>query len=366
LISIYYSANPAGEKKKILSKFNSYTHEIVLVGWYYNASFSFNTNIPVAEDWMFNGIGRHVEVYSVHGNKVWEGVVNELSFSVGSRSIKVGPLLSMSNRIKIGFQTPSYGNIPGAGGGVYLETAWGDNAYSQKNYGVLEELISGGTGEDPEMEVLRDARLEKQGEPSILESISADSKEESITITVSCIGYSRILEKQVYRLNWVSGMEALIDLSEKINAILDANLYFTNRRKIVRYINNIGFDVPPEDEEDRTAWGIIIDHISKSPTPDTIKCGFESDMLFYLERLDDSDRYRRKSGTGIVLNIDGGSIPNSEVTPGGRMLMTDFSMPMSYKITSVQYSISNDIITINFQEGSLRNVMSSMMLGGFS
>jgi hypothetical protein len=367
LISIYHSSSP-GELATQLFEFNSYTHEVVLIGGYRNAGFGFSADVVFAERWFRTGIGKHIEVYSSRGNKIWEGLVNEISFAIGPRSIKIGPLLGISNRINIGYQTPTYSSVPGAGGGTYLETGWKDNKESQMSYGVLEELISGGDGEDAAMDDLQDARLEKQGTPNLSETLATGASSEAIVISVSCIGYSRILEKQVYQRFWAAGtgMDSYVDLSVKINTMLNANLYFVGNRNLARDIQNIGLDVAPEDEDNRTAWGIIEDSISKSPTPDAIRCGIGADLSFRLEKLGTGLVYKRKPGSGIIQDLRGSAVLNSEVAPGGYMSMVDFSSAMQYRITSVQYDISSDAVSINFQDSSLRTMMSGMMLGGFS
>jgi hypothetical protein len=348
-VSIYHSFYPTGERQALFN-ITGYNHEVLLIGGFRNANFSFYSSNPVAEEWFYTGVGRHVEVYNRRGNKIWEGAVNEVSFNVGPRSVKVGPLFNVSNRINIGWQHPNYG-IPGDPlAGVYEETGWKDNEDSQTRYGVLEELISGGTGEEPEMLTFRDDSLEKKAEPGLSETLSSGSDSSSISMSVSCIGYTRMLEKQVYNLPWQSGF-VQVDLAEKVNEILDANLYF---------------DVDREEEKNRTAWGIINDHINKSSLSGGIKCGIFSEMQFSLEKIDADIRYWRRAGSARVLDEYGNPVENSEVLPGGHMAMADFSTLTSYRINSVRYDLSGDTVSLNYQDGSLRSVLSNMMLGGLA
>lgn len=362
MISIYYSLYPGGERTHIPG-ISSYNHETVLVGGFRSASFSVTVNIVGAEQWIFTGIGRHIEVFSGRGNRVWEGIVNEISFNIGPRAVKIGPFLKMSNRINVGYQHPNYG-IPGdTNAGTYDETGWADNLDSQRRYGILEELVSGGTGEEPEMLTLRTARLEQQAEPIVSETLSSGAQGEEILLTVSCVGYSRLLEKQIYNLAWQSGWTT-IDLSAKIIAILDENKFFVNQRAIAYSIQSVGMDVPPEDSDNRTAWVIISDHISKSSLSNSLRCGMLGEMTFTLQYLPEDIVYRRSSGSNVVKDEYGSIVPNSEIAPGGHMALVDFSVPVSYRISSVRYDLSGDSVSMNYQEGSLKTIMDDLMLGG--
>lgn len=362
MISVYYSWYPGGGSQNIPGII-SYNHETVLVGGYRSASFAFNANLVTAEEWIFTGIGRHIEIYSRQGNKVWEGIVNEISFNVGPRAIKIGPFMKMSNRINVGYQHPNYG-IPGdSNAGTYDETGWADNLSSQRRYGIVEELVSGGTGENPEMVTLRDARLEQQAEPIVSETLSSGQQGQEIAMTISCVGYSRLLEKQIYNLAWQSGWTT-VDLSAKIIAMLDENKFFVNQRAINRSIQTTGIDVPPEDSDNRTAWIIMSDHISKSPLSNSLRCGMLEDMTFTLQVLPEETVYSRSSGSNIIKDQYGNTVLNSEVVPGGYMALVDFSIPSSYRVTSVRYDLSGDTVAMNYQEGSLRTVMDDLMLGG--
>ena len=364
MISVYYSGSRS-EPGKMVSGITAYTHEIILVGGYRSASFSFNSNSTLSEEWFYNGVGRHISVYSIGGNKVWEGIVNSVLFNIGPRALKIVPLINMSNRINVGFQYPNY-NIPGdTNAGLYDETGWGDNWESQTRYGVLEELISGGSGELISMQSLRDNNLVDLAEPRLSESLSSSSESSGTSISVECIGYTRLLEKQIYNRPYESGLDDE-DLSEKINSILGENLFFVGNKVLKKDIQSVGLDVSPVEGNNRTAWGIITDHISKGSVPNSIKCGIFNDMSFQLSVVEESGAYWRKFGSMEIFDETQNKIRNSELVPGKIMTMLDFSAPIQYRINSVKYDAINDSISINFHDSSLRVVLSKMMLGGFS
>ena len=363
MISIYYSGMYGGHEQ-IIQGIGTYTHETTLVGGYRSANFSFNSSNVLAEDWFHNGIGRHISIYSKNGNKVWEGIVNSVLLNVGSRALKIGPLLDISNRINVGFQHPNY-NIPGdTNAGLYDETGWSVNGESQTRYGVLEELISGGSGELIPMKVLRNNRLITLAYPKLSESLSSSSDALGISISIECVGYIRLLEKQVYNKGWEEGLDD-VDLSDKIRFILNENQFFIGNKILRRDLQDIGFDVSPIETNNRTAWGIISDHVSKSPTPDNIVCGIFEDMSFQLGIIETNTTYWRRAGGTTIFDGSQNKIENSELVPGKLMTMLDFSAPMQYRISSVKYDMNGDSVSINFHEGSLRTILSGMMLGGF-
>jgi len=53
---------------------DSYSHVVNAFGGYWSASMSFVVSETDMNDWMENGIGRHVEVYGDKLNKIWEGL----------------------------------------------------------------------------------------------------------------------------------------------------------------------------------------------------------------------------------------------------------------------------------------------------
>jgi len=366
LISITHSSYRGGHEQAIDSV-NAYSHETLLVGGYRSAKFSFNVNPITAESWFYNGIGKHIVSYSARSNVAWEGVVNEVSFNIGRRSIKIGPFLDISNRINIGWQYPNYGVEGDPLAGQYDQLVWrgGEEGVSQESlarYGILEEFISGGSSERPAMEKLQTNLLYKLSEPKISESAST-SGDSTISISVSCIGYSQLFEKQVYNHEYAGSH--FYDLSDKIEAILAMNKFFVGNRVITRDIQPVDIDVDATEEDNRTAWGIIKDHISKSEDPDGVICGMFGGMRFVLQKLSTDVEHYRKAGSSEIYDYLGSDIPvePAEFLPGGTMEMNDFSKPMIYRVTSVKYDMAVDDVSLNYFDGSLRNVLSGTMLG---
>lgn len=364
MISVFHAAHPRASKEKI-NGLISYSHEIMMVGGCQTAELSFGATQVEAQKWVSYGIGKHIEVYSIRGNVVWDGLINQISFAIGKREIVIGPLLDISNRIKVGWTYPNYGIKWDELAGTYAELDWKANEFSQSTFGVLDEFVSGGQGEPEQMEALQNNLLAKKADAKISETLGTGDSNTGVIITISCIGYSRLFEKQVYNREWEPDLD-VIDLSEKIDLIINDNKFFVWNRAIVKQLQKVGINVVQEEEDNRTAWEIISDHVAKGGIGDDVVCGMFPGMVFLLNLEDERIRYKRVSGSDKIVDAANPDIviPQSEISPGGFMQLTDFINAISYRVTSVSYDWSNDITSLNYAERSLKTIFSSTMLGG--
>ena len=363
MVSVFYSRDDFVNNSipsQMVDGLVDYSHQITSIGGYQSASLSFHVNMNIAEDWVFNGIGRRIKVFSKFGNTVWEGIVDSISYSIGARSLSVGNYTSLVNRVNVAYslRNPPLGTPDSD---KYLETGWAENETSIKKYGVLEELFSGGSGYSQEMEVLRDQILLDNLSPSISESISTSQGSPEIIISLTCVGYIKLFEKQVYTYGSTTEYG---DLSEKIASIISANQnspIFINHRDL----RNVELQVLLHETQSRTAWGIIADDISKSAKSGSdIVCGMFADGAFILDTIDDRNSYARLGGSNAILNLAGSLVPPSEILPGRMMHNNDLSIPISYRIDSVGYTLSSNSVQINEQARSIKTVLSKTMLGG--
>lgn len=340
----------------------NYSHKVDIIGGYDTASINFSMgSISQAEEWIEEGVGRHIKVYSRYGNIIWEGLVNTVKFIVGKRTLSIGAYLDIINRVKVAYtlRDPPLGTPDED---RYLETDWASYGPSVRRYGILEELVSGGSGYSPEMDALRDQVLTDNTEPLISESLPAGNNEGgSVSISLDCIGYYRLLDKQVYYYGTTTEYD---DLSVKVASILSAN---ANARHFIRTksLSTIGYDALLHETQGRTAWGIIKDDISKTPIGDNgIICGMFAENTFVLKRSPNTIAFRRDGGSDIIKDASNIEVAQSEVTPGGLMLNNDLSVPISYRIKSVSYTLNSNIVQINQNQRSIGEALSRKMLGG--
>ena len=114
---------------------DSYSHTIEAFGGYTTAQFTFKASQDEFDDWLENGLNRHIEVYNPYGGEMWEGFVNQLTYSVGGFSVVRGPLMDLANRIWVTYG--DYNTLTGAQG-LTVETPLVNNLNSQAQYGILE------------------------------------------------------------------------------------------------------------------------------------------------------------------------------------------------------------------------------------
>lgn len=338
-----------------------YSHQIDIIGGFDTANIAFVSNPVEMEEWIERGVGRHISVSSEFGNIVWEGLVNSVRCVIGSRTITVGNFMDIVNRVKVAYtlRNPPAGT-PDAD--RYLETDWASDGESVRKYGVLEELITGGSGYSQEMEALRDQVLKDNLEPLISESIPSGNNEGgTVSIAIECVGYYRLLEKQTY----VYGSSTeYAELAVKVKNILENNsnnIHFIFRKDI----QSVGYQALLHETQRRTAWGIIKDDISKTPLGDrNIICGMFADNTFLFGPAPNYVTYRRDGGSSIIKDTTNIVVPPSEVIPGGLMENNDTSSPMYYRIKSVGYNLSSNTVQLNQNKRSIGDALSRKMLGG--
>ncbi len=66
--------------------------------------------------WMYNGLGRHIDIYTHTLTKAWEGFVDRLTVQIGGAQITIGPLVNICNRLPVVYQTVQYNTQPPIGG----------------------------------------------------------------------------------------------------------------------------------------------------------------------------------------------------------------------------------------------------------
>jgi len=106
------------------------------MGGYYNASWQTPLrNRPWAINWLFNGLGRNVGLFTLDGRPYWEGFVNEIILDTGTIQITMS-LRGMSNRV--------WGRRIPVGGGAVVRSTVQNHAASQGRFGIKEEILNCG------------------------------------------------------------------------------------------------------------------------------------------------------------------------------------------------------------------------------
>jgi hypothetical protein len=199
---------------------DSYSHTIEAFGGYTTAQFTFKASTTEIDDWLERGLNRHIEVYNPYGGEMWEGFVNQLTYSVGGFSVVRGPLMELANRIWVTYASINTLVVP-ATQGLTVETPLVDNTTSIEKYGLLERIVDGGQRDEinfSEATRLRDTYMAEQRVLTNKTWNPTGSSEP--TLTVDCCGYMKRLER-IYYINAVAGSWTC---TQAITGVLDADL----------------------------------------------------------------------------------------------------------------------------------------------
>ena len=194
-------------------RLGEYSHEIGASGGFLTAEFTLAESQSNVEQWL-ERIGYHVQVKSPAQSIIWDGFVNEVEVQIGALTIKRGPMLDIGNHVAVAYQTVSYNTNPPIGGEQSI-TSYADDAISQEKYGVLETIVSGGTGLAAEMTALRDTYLAEYSMPETSQTVSVGAQG-AAAVRVSCVGYVQLTNRYYYTESG-TGTE---NISTKIGKVL--------------------------------------------------------------------------------------------------------------------------------------------------
>lgn len=174
-----------------LQKYDAYSHRIDAMGGYIEATFGFPATEDEIYDWYVNGLGRHIEVWG-SSQEVWEGFVNQIELAYADRTITLGPLLDIANRVIVTYTQvyPAAGAITRGGN---ASTAAADNADSQTRYGIFSKTVSAGDCRIGDAAQVRDVFLSENAWPQKNETLRL-SAAGVLHVQVTCAGYMRYLE----------------------------------------------------------------------------------------------------------------------------------------------------------------------------
>jgi hypothetical protein len=226
--------NEPGEPQRFKTEVETYQHTKGADGGYLSANFTVKVPQKVIDEWLENGLGRDIVVYSGETEVVFEGFVNRIMFGIGALSANRGPLFDIANRVSVTY-TPIFDPLADPPiTGAATETPIAEDSDSQDRYGILEKIVSGGQlvddGTTDEAEEIRDMYLAEYKLPYTDESINLGQMTEP-TMTVECLGYSEWLSTYVYN----DYTETTVTLDAQIKNILNADpngIFSTNHVNI--------------------------------------------------------------------------------------------------------------------------------------
>ena len=191
---------------------NTYTHTTSAFGGYDSATITLGASQSEAEDWLENGLMRHIKVYASAMDVIWEGFVNEIRLNLGPLSVTYGPILGMSNRVLTVFTPLEEGNEYFVYGSQVF-TDYENNTDSQDRYGIMPVALNGGSQTLVSAEIIRDTHLANNAWPKLTQSWTSQANR-PVTVTLKCKGYYHLLNYHYV------GILGTSDASVKLEAVL--------------------------------------------------------------------------------------------------------------------------------------------------
>lgn len=178
-------------------KFTAETHTVQANGGWWSQRLTLSGNLVDMEEWLDRGLGRHIETYNPALEQIFGGFVNSVTLSAGTLSTTRGPLLDIANRVSVTY-TPildATANPPIVGS--QTTTTIADNANSQAQYAIIEQVLNGGQlldddGTGPPVVSLaerrRDVYLAENAWPKSSEDLGLGATSEPV-IELDILGY---------------------------------------------------------------------------------------------------------------------------------------------------------------------------------
>jgi len=170
------------------------------------------------EEWLENGLGRHIVVYNEGAQVIWEGFVNDMEATIGGLSIKRGPLMGVANKVAIIYSTVDTSVSPPAVG-VRKKLAYANDTASQAKYGILEKVLSVGGATSANAAYIRDTFIADSAEAETTPTQIVLGGTGGLSMSLNCLGYVHWMNAYTYN----STTTGTTTLSARIQAVLTAD-----------------------------------------------------------------------------------------------------------------------------------------------
>ncbi len=200
-----------GEFRNILSTYN---HEIRAIGGYWKANMRIADNQQQLEDWIQNGIFRHIVSYNPSQEIIFEGFVNKIAVVEGPLRFTIGPLINIGNEVRTTYSIVDNSTTPPTVG-LRTTTSASTNTDSQTKFGVFERILAIGGATETTAEQIRDVWLAETNLP--VTSINTNTSNDSQPgVVLDILGYWHLFKRYTYNSTNVNEE----DLDAKLLAVL--------------------------------------------------------------------------------------------------------------------------------------------------
>lgn len=258
-VNVYDPLVEGGVARQRIDYPEGYSHTIQANGGFWSASFSVAGSVSDADEWLQNGLMRHVVAWDDALGRCWEGFVNSVEIAYGPLTVTAGPLLDVANRVDLYYSTVDNSTIPPTVG-IRAATGITENTVSQGLYGVRTKILSTGGATAANAIQIRDTYLVEYTFPKVTKKWQTGQGKPPV-VKVNCLGYVHMLD---YPYNQTAAT-APVTTSVKILAVLAAN---PNIAWLA--FGTAGVATPaspayvhPYENDNNPAWEVIMDAVAR-------------------------------------------------------------------------------------------------------
>lgn len=357
----------------IAHRLTSYNHEIRRYGGYWSASMDLKLPKIEAETWFMEGLGWHVVVVDGALTPIWEGFINEVTYTIGGLEATRGPLTDICNRCSVVYSIFDASTTP-PNTGVRMTTLAVDDEDSQLKYGIWDKIIGAGGMDNTagvlEADQLRDTYIAEHHEPETSQRVALFGRNENYNIHLECLGYSEFL-KFPYNQTVTSGV---VTVTEKIAAILDADpngLFSSDNAELAT--NNVLTHA--WENENNTAWDLLLDLAKMGGAEyQPYNFGIYNNRRVVYEEIPETVEYFQAlyDNRLVIEDASGNEIKPWRVRPGKWKMQRDLLVgrvpgstpfmedPRMAFIESVQFSMPNKLTITSNKIGTVAQRITSM------
>ena len=301
---------------------HKYWHIIEAVGGYWSAQFTIRGGRSLMDDWLQDGLGRHIEVYDGSLTQIWEGFVDKVTANYGPLSVTRGPLLDTANRVYLTYSAITYDEDDNPVVGTRITTAAENDTDSQAQWGIIPKVLSTGGVEADDAEQICETYLAEHAQPATSKDWRTSGAGQETSVTVDCLGY-------VHWLNWpytdTSG--GTDDADDKIIAVLGDTPNSSWLTYDTSHIDANTLQVPTWEDENNLAWSVIKDVVARGGASDERWIfGIYADREAYYQAAPTTVEYQQRlSDPGVRLeSLEGAEVYPWNILPGKWIMFPDF------------------------------------------
>lgn len=305
----------------LTQQIHRYSHTIEALGGYWSAQFTIRGGRHLIDDWLQDGLGRHIEVFDHSLTKIWEGFVDKVAANYGPLSATRGPLLDVANRVGVTYSIIDYDEDDNPIVGTRTTTQNVNDTDSQALWGILPKMLSTGGVSQADVAVIRNTYLENHSKPRTSKEWRSDADRET-SVTVDCLGY-------VHWLNWVYELDTggTMDADDKIIDVLGDTPNIAWLIFNTSHIDANTLQVPAWEDENPIAWSIIKDTVARGGTSnERWLFGIYDDLDAYYCAAPTTAEYQQRLSQpkSRVEHIEGDEVLPWNVRPGKWLIFPDF------------------------------------------